>query len=88
MTPAPEKPKFGSPCNGCGLCCAIVVCKIGQIAFGDIAGPCPAMTFIEDRFYCGLVLAEKAFIENSPELMIKPLISNALAIGKGCDSED
>jgi len=75
------KPAFGLPCNGCGLCCAEEVCGIGKMVHGEIDGPCPSLVLIGELYRCGLVMAEA--IGNLP-----PLISDALAIGKGCDSED
>lgn len=76
------KPKFGSPCNGCGKCCREEVCRIGIEVFGqDQKAPCPALVDDGTRYYCGFVITE----ENSP-LRANPLIAISLAIGKGCDS--
>lgn len=82
----PDKPRFGSPCNGCGICCAVEVCQVGIAVLGEIAAPCPAMRFADDRFYCGLVLLEQSAREQSPDL--EPFFFNVLGIGKGCDAED
>lgn len=30
-----HKPKYGDPCNQCGLCCMLEVCGIGKIVFGE-----------------------------------------------------
>lgn len=77
-----EKPKFGSPCNGCGLCCKMEVCAIGKGVFGaDTPAPCPALIFENKRFWCKFVLAED--IARAPSL-----IGNALGIGKGCCADD
>ena len=29
-----DKPKVGQPCNGCGLCCQIQVCRNGAYILG------------------------------------------------------
>ena len=78
---APEKPAYGTPCNGCGLCCAVEVCAIGKIAFGEVPAPCPGMLFDEGRFHCKLVLVERLS-------GMAPRIATALGIGKGCDADD
>ena len=79
---APEKPRFGQPCNGCGLCCAAEVCKIGLSVLGeDAKAPCELMLFDEGRFWCKLVLVENL-------AGMEPVIAEALAAGKGCDSSD
>mgnify|MGYP001583561810 FL=1 len=82
---APEKPPFGAPCNGCGVCCIAELCQIGRKAFGDIPGPCPALQFHQGRFWCGVVLAE---YEGRRQGVIElPLLEQTLAIGRGCDAE-
>ena len=77
----PEKPRYGSPCNGCGWCCHSEVCALGKMAFKDAVAPCPAMIFEEGKVRCGLVLAEM-------ELGGETLLQDALGIGKGCCSDD
>ncbi len=81
---APEKPKFGQPCNGCGFCCASEVCEIGLGIFGkDTPAPCPAMTFKRGRFECGAVnAADKMGPAEGLYLRLR------LGIGLGCDSDD
>lgn len=76
-----DKPKLGSPCNGCGVCCASEICTIGREAFPTAQAPCPGMLFDEGRFHCKLVLAERFS-------GMEPLLANALGIGKGCDADD
>lgn len=77
----PEKPVHGAPCNGCGYCCQEEICEIGQQAFPDAMAPCPAIVINKElaRVECKLVIVEK-------EHHMKPLIHNALGIGKGCCS--
>ena len=51
------KPPHGSPCNGCGVCCMVAPCPLGQHIFGFELGRCPALTERDDATYvCGLVL--------------------------------
>jgi hypothetical protein len=79
---APPKPAYGQPCNGCGLCCSVEVCKIGQAALGeDTQAPCELMLFENGRFWCKLVLAENM-------AGMEPIIAQALGAGRGCDSSD
>lgn len=80
MEKAPEKPRFGSPCNGCGFCCAAEQCDISVQVFGAVGAPCPAMQFEAGRFYCGVLREAPAIVQ--------PLIAYALGIGRGCDADD
>lgn len=80
-TRALPKAPYGSPCNGCGFCCAAEVCAIGREAFGDVPAPCPGMLFDEGRFHCKLVLIESLS-------GMEPLLATVLGIGKGCDADD
>ena len=73
---APEKPIRGQPCNGCGLCCAVELCKIAEMA-GETATPCRFMNFHDGRFWCGFVETERA-------AGMEPLIADGLGIGTGC----
>lgn len=79
----PAKPRFGSPCNGCGLCCALEICSIGEKVFPGAGAPCPALKITEDRrrTYCELVAIEKIH-------GLKPIIATALGVGLGCDAGD
>lgn len=74
------KPLKGSPCNGCGLCCAQEVCEIGIGILGSVPPPCPLLVYREGRTFCGAV--EQG--TNFSRIMFKRL----LGIGKGCCSED
>src|SRR5262249_25145409 len=53
--PMRSKPAYGSPCNHCGLCCQIGICRTGRLILRDIQGPCPALIEEGDRFLCGLM---------------------------------
>lgn len=75
----PAKPTFGSPCNGCGLCCHREVCGIGQIAFSTDQAPCPGIVYKEGRTWCLVILAEKMTQKDT-------LLADALGIGTSCDA--
>lgn len=83
----PVKPKYGSPCNGCGWCCQEEICLVGKIFFGlgkrddFIKGPCPAMSYENGKVRCGVVLAEE-------RCGLDPRTAIALGIGQGCDADD
>jgi len=74
---APDKPAFGAPCNGCGICCAAELCPVGRIVFRRRRGPCPALTWQapERRHVCGLAAGPFA-----------PLVRRWISAGTGCDS--
>lgn len=73
---APEKPKRGQPCNGCGLCCAVESCQAAGMV-GETSTPCRSMNLHDGRFWYGLVGTEKA-------AGMEPIIGKALGIGTGC----
>lgn len=80
---APEKPRFGATCNGCGLCCASEVCAIGLAALGDVAAPCPALRFDGAQFRCMVIeTADQMSVGASAMMRIR------MGIGFGCDADD
>lgn len=64
------KPLYGTPCNGCGICCltpcpTIQILHPGEHVYGT---PCPRLRERNGRFECGLFTEEedplrKEFIE-------------------------
>lgn len=90
-----DKPKIGEPCNGCGLCCRIQVCRNGAYlqglvrTLGDtVAGPCPALTTKEDGTQaCGIVLNAKKYIRKSKyrEDVLRRSFMVLIGAGDGCD---
>jgi hypothetical protein len=88
---APEKPRWGDPCNGCGLCCASETCRIARQFMGAMVAPCPAMEFEGGRFWCGLVRTPHKYLaETHPWIddSIRSSFMLVLGVGRGCDSED
>lgn len=88
MSQLPQKPKFGTACNGCGICCALELCEAGKIVFLGASAPCPALKLTPDgsRTYCELVAFEKVAMEEIPGM--QPLLQLALGIGVGCTMDD
>ncbi|MFJ7441275.1 hypothetical protein ACIQW5_26935 [Methylorubrum thiocyanatum] len=94
----PVKPAYGSPCNGCGWCCASEPCGIAREFIGaDGEGPCPALEREGGRFVCGLIIRPLVYLgraagldgadEAQPEeadALLGSQIAEALGAGKGC----
>jgi hypothetical protein len=89
---APEKPRKGEQCNGCGFCCAAERCPLAIELIGPGPGPCPALEFDEDnsRFWCGIVKNASHYTDIiKPEYEAKfGFIIAGLYFGTGCDAED
>lgn len=81
LADAPAKPRWGSPCNGCGACCAAEVCRVGLAVYGDVPAPCPGMTFRAGRFWCEPV-------ELADRLDWGWFLRLTIGIGVGCDMDD
>ena len=75
---APDKPAYGAPCNGCGVCCAAELCPLGRLVYRRKAGPCPALIWKPEdgRHFCGLATGPLSF-----------LTRRWIAAGIGCDSD-
>jgi hypothetical protein len=85
---ARAKPPYGSPCNGCGLCCLVGQCQISIEVFGNVDGICPALVERDDRWRCGLVAEPARFFPHIPQ-QIGNLIAMRLGIGTShscCDA--
>jgi hypothetical protein len=90
-----EKPKIGEPCNGCGLCCQLQVCRNGAYAMqlvntlGEtVAGPCKALVSRADgSFGCGIVMYPNKYIKGSkyPAKVLQKHFSVLIGAGSGCD---
>jgi hypothetical protein len=76
-----RKPRYGLPCNGCGACCMVTLCKLARHVFhADTPfGRCPALTKKDDGTYgCGLVEKGKGPQRDAALLLI--------GAGDGCDA--
>ncbi len=79
----PDKPRYGTPCNGCGVCCSLEICLVGKMVFQGSQAPCPALKISNDgtRTFCNLVLLER-------QANCDPIIQAALGIDVGCSMTD
>jgi len=85
---APAKPATGTPCNGCGACCAIRTCPLARLRFRQLRGPCPALRWDEDGmlYRCGLLLSPEGHLPFLPVSLAGKLTARWIAAGIGCDS--
>lgn len=84
-----QKPPYGDPCNGCGMCCQEEACHLSVVYLGSSVAPCIALEWDGERYRCGLVLHSSKYLE-TPEFgdeVIAPLLSELLGVGKGCCAE-
>lgn len=87
---APPKPPAGEPCNGCGVCCAAEPCPAGIVLFRRRRGACPALTWQDGRYACGLLLAPEHHLRWLPRggrRLAARLFARWIAAGRGCDSD-
>lgn len=86
-----NKPPHGSPCNGCGACCADQRCPLGKIVFGP-GRRCPALEMKLPAFTCGLVENPQQYAPDVVAAHGKSVASKAAAYligaGLGCDALD
>ena len=72
-----QPPKWGDPCNGCGVCCQEEVCEIGLAVFGKVPAPCPGLEHKNGRYVCSLIALASDYH--------RPFLIFRLGIGSGCD---
>jgi len=77
---APRKPAQGLACNGCGICCADLLCPLAILRFRRRQGPCPALRWqnADSRYVCGLLVDARGWRA--------ALIRRWIGAGCGCDS--
>lgn len=85
------KPAFGSPCNGCGLCCVAELCPVAEIVFPDHGplGPCPALQWVGPLARCGMMIEPGRYMIGQLSFadgFIGEVIQSLLGSGLGCDS--
>lgn len=79
---AREKPLFGDPCNGCGLCCIAGPCGTGSALTGQTEGRCRLLEADgTGGFRCGL-------LTRPAQPYITEALAVAIAAGLGCDAVD
>jgi hypothetical protein len=86
-----RKPPHGSPCNGCGVCCMVTLCPLGQHILGFELGRCPALTKRDDTTYvCGLVLDPAKYAPTRAVTKSVAALRRAALLligsGDGCDA--
>lgn len=81
------KPAFGSPCNGCGLCCIVSPCQLA-VEYLGATDKCPALERSGDRYSCGLVTDPARHLGVFPESgpMLSRMFGEMLGVGRGCDA--
>lgn len=88
----PIKPAHGSPCNGCGLCCAMEPCAVARefIPNHPEEGPCLALEWEASRFSCGMIRRPSHYMQlpnDWADSVLGGMIADALGAGQGCDAE-
>jgi hypothetical protein len=81
------KPRFGDPCNGCGLCCLRSQCGVSEFLFGE-RDQCPALVDDGGRFSCGLVSRTAEFIAGRPVDELSEAMTLAIGVVGYCDAVD
>ena len=89
---APTKPAFGQPCNGCGVCCLVAPCPLGQIVSRRRRSVCAALVWNETQHHyrCGMVEDPRARLRWMPAWMmpaVKRLALRWIASAQGCDCD-
>jgi len=94
---APSKPAPGQPCNGCGVCCLVEPCPLGQLLSRRRHGACAALRWEGGWYRCGALTAPAevldAALPSRPGRWLRPLFlpllrrlaSRWIAAGQGCD---
>ena len=89
----PRKPVCGSPCNGCGYCCAEEPCAIARehIPNHPGEGACVALEREGDRFVCRMIRRPSPYMQlpnDWADAYLGAQFAEALGAGKGCDADD
>ncbi|MBX3611197.1 MAG: hypothetical protein KF871_15000 [Hydrogenophaga sp.] len=88
---APPKPALGAPCNGCGVCCLLEPCPLGQVISRKRSGACDALRWDADarQYRCG-ALTDSAGVLGKRWAFAAPLLRRLarrwIAAGVGCDA--
>jgi hypothetical protein len=88
---SPEKPVYGAPCNGCGICCAAGPCPVALVFLFQFKGKCRALLWQDEtgRYVCGMVASPDRYVKLIPEKWRASggrFFASRIAAGAGCDS--
>jgi hypothetical protein len=86
---SPEKSSFGTPCNGCGVCCAASPCPVAVVFLFQIKGKCRALLWQDGRYVCGMAVSPDLYVMLIPEKgreLCARFFASRIAAGSGCDS--
>ncbi len=88
---APQKPAVGTPCNGCGVCCASEPCPVGMVLSGRRRGSCTALRWDQDqvRYRCAAVSAPASVMPHGTRWLAPVFARMArrwITAGSGCDA--
>ncbi len=84
-----DKPRYGDPCNGCGSCCILTRCPIGEALFPESDGrACPALISEGVKMACGIINDPTAYLSvpGAKAADVSAAIALMLGVGLGCDA--
>lgn len=97
---APDKPAWGAPCNGCGVCCLVQPCPIGMVLSGRRRGACAALRWCPEQaiYRCGaLAQPQQVLAARLPRRLrrlvaplapvLAALARRGIALDSGCDCD-
>ena len=86
---APPKPDFGTPCNGCGVCCSAEPCPLGALLSRRLRGPCKALEWdaSQARYVCGALACPERHLRWLPTGLARRLVQRWISAGSGCDAD-
>lgn len=88
-----DKPKFGEPCNHCGLCCRVQACHVSRKFLNSQQAPCIALEMHDGKFMCGMVIRPSHYLNINwrDEAFEQELIQGfkrLIETGSGCGMDD
>jgi len=89
----PEKAKFKTPCNNCGLCCRVQACEVSRNLLHSDQAPCTALEIHDGKYLCGVLLRPNFYLSHlgqGNEAEIRKSLKRILSIddGFGCGMPD
>jgi len=87
------KPAIGAPCNNCGLCCRLHICRPGAFVLGLVTklgaraeGPCPALINDDGLWLCGVMTRPKDYLTSHYGVKtLRRAFGLLIGVGAGCD---